>query len=97
MEYLILRSLLLFLILSYNCYGTLPENQSDIFNKLPEDSVVVITLSLENRVEILFGTIEKDMLGDNYLKCFDFEEDCWRLIYSYEKEIVEYYVVGELI
>jgi hypothetical protein len=79
-----------------NCFATIPDKEIVKFKKLPEGSqVLIVVYSIEfDTTKVLYGEIKKDILDNNYIKCFDFDRDCWRLIYPNEKELIEYFVQG---
>lgn len=95
-----IKKLIVFLFIVLFCYSsfaTMPSKEIIKFKKLPEGSkVLMVIFSVENdNSKVLYGQIQKDIMDNNYLKCFDVEKDCWRLIYPNEKEAIEYFMVGE--
>jgi len=89
------KFILIYLFSISICRSELSINQHNIFNKLPEGSWVVAILSLSDDSVAAYGIIEIDIMNEKYLKYFDSDQDCWRVVYPYEYEIAEIFIEGE--
>jgi hypothetical protein len=90
------KFILIYLFSISICRSELSINQQNTFNKLPEGSWVIVILSLPKDSFVAYGTIEKDIMDENYFKYFDSEKNCWIIVYCYEREVAELFIAGEM-